>query len=354
MTYRFGIVGAGMIADIHAQAIQRLDTAKLTGVMDNGSGRGRTIAPGTNILGADDIDAFVKRDDIDIITIATPSGTHMEIALKAAAAGKHCIVEKPLDISLERIDRMIAAHEQAGTLLAGIFNSRYSEVPQLLKQTVEAERFGQLTFASALGPWWRDDAYYDDSNWKGTWALDGGGALMNQGIHSIDMLQWLVGSSVKRLSGYTATLAHKQIEVEDTGSASLEFANGVLGTIACTTSMWPGHFRTITLAGTQGSAVLADNNLLFWQFQQETAEDDEIRAKNLALPGSGIGASNPSAGVTADGHLAIFKDFLECLQHEHTPIVDGYEARKAVEIILAVYQSSRDQGQSIKLPLKEL
>ena len=354
MTYRFGIVGAGMIADIHAQAIKQLDNVKLTGVMDNGSGRGLTIAPGTDTLGAGDIDVFVKRDDIDIITIATPSGTHMEIALQAAAAGKHCIVEKPLDITLQRIDSMIAAHEQAGTLLAGIFNSRYSDVPQLLKQAVDSGRFGQLTFASALGPWWRDDGYYDSSNWKGSWALDGGGALMNQGIHSIDMLQWLVGSPIKRLSGYIATLAHQQIEVEDTGSASLEFANGALGTIACTTSMWPGHFRTITLAGTQGTAVLADNNLLFWQFQQKTAEDDEIRAKYLTLPGAGIGASNPSAGVTADGHLAIFKDFLRCLQHGNTPIVDGHEARKAVEIILAIYQSSRAQGHSMTLPLNAL
>lgn len=350
---RFGIVGYGMIADIHAQAIQQLTGAELTAVMDNGSGRGQAMAPDTSTLGANDIDVFIQRDDIDIITIATPSGTHMEIAVKAAEAGKHCIVEKPLDITLERIDRMIAAHERAGTLLAGIFNSRYSEVPQLIKRAVETGRFDKITFASALGPWWRDDAYYDSSNWKGTWALDGGGALMNQGIHSIDMLQWLVGSPVERLSGNIATLAHNQIEVEDTGSASLAFANGALGTIACTTSMWPGHFRTITLAGTQGTAVLADNNLLFWQFQQETAEDDEIRAQYLALPGAGIGASNPSAGVTPDGHLVIFQDFLDCLQHGRAPVVDGHEARKAVEVILAIYQSSRQAGYSLTLPINQ-
>lgn len=352
MSYRFGIVGAGMIAPIHAEAIKQLPNAELTGVMDNGSGRGQSVAPDTDTRGADNIDEFLARDDIDIITIATPSGAHLETALKAAAAGKHCIVEKPIEISLQRIDQMIQAHEQAGTLLGGIFNSRYSEAPQLLKRTVDAGRFGRLTFASAFGPWWRDQSYYDDSDWKGTWALDGGGALMNQGIHSIDLLQWLVGSPVKRLSGHIAMLAHERVEVEDTGSASLEFANGALGTIACTTSMWPGHHRTITLAGSDGTAVLADNNLLVWQFREESAEDDDIRAKYLSLPGAGIGASNPSAGMTPDGHREIFRDFLNCLESGTKPVIDGYEARKAVEIILAVYQSGKNDGAAVTLPLK--
>jgi predicted dehydrogenase len=351
MTYRFGIVGAGMISQIHAEAIRQLPNTELTGVMDNGSGRGKTIAPDTDTSGAADLDVFLARDDIDVIAIATPSGAHMEVAVKAAQAGKHCIVEKPIEITLERIDRMIAAHDKAGTLLGGIFNSRYSAAPQLLKQTVEAGRFGRLTFAAAQGPWWREQSYYDDSDWKGTWALDGGGALMNQGIHSIDLLQWIVGSPVKRLSGYITMLAHERVEVEDTGSASLEFANGALGTIACTTSMWPGHHRTITIAGSDGTAVLADNNLLFWKFRAETAQDDEIRAKYLALPGAGVGASDPSAGITPDGHRAIFKDFLECLENGTRPVIDGHEARKAVEIILAVYRSSNQGGNAITLPV---
>jgi predicted dehydrogenase len=351
MTYRFGIIGAGMISHIHAEAIAQLPNAELRGVMDNGNGRGQSVAPGTDTTGAGDIDAFLARDDIDLITIATPSGAHMEAALKAAEAGKHCIVEKPIEITLERIDRMIEAHDRAGTLLGGIFNSRYSEAPQLLKRTVEAGRFGRLTFAAAFGPWWRDQNYYDDSDWKGTWALDGGGALMNQGIHSIDLLQWLVGSPVKSLSGHIATLAHERVEVEDTGSASLEFANGALGTLACTTSMWPGHHRTITIAGTDGTAVLADNNLLFWQFREETAQDDAIRARHLGLPGSAIGASDPSAGITADGHREIFSDFLHCLENGNRPVIDGREARKAVEIILAVYQSAGNGGKAVDLPL---
>jgi UDP-N-acetyl-2-amino-2-deoxyglucuronate dehydrogenase len=351
MSYRIGIVGAGIIARTHAAAVQLLPHARLTGVMDHGSGKGQLIAPDTDTRGADDIDVFLARDDIDVITIATPSGTHMEIAVKAAEAGKHCIVEKPLDITLERIDRMIEAHEQAGTLLGGIFNTRYSKTAQLVKQAVAAGRFGRITFASALGPWWREQSYYDASYWKGTWALDGGGALMNQGIHAIDLLQWLVGSPVRRLSSHIATLAHERIEVEDTGSASLEFAHGALGTIACTTSMWPGHHCSITLAGTDGTAVLAEGNLLFWQFRQETDEDQVIRDTYLSLPGVGTGASDPTARVTAAGHRAVFEDFLNALSHGEKPPVDGLEARKAVEIILAMYASAKSGGTPVTLPL---
>lgn len=348
MTHRFGIVGSGMIAPIHLEAIRALPGAQATGIMDNGSGRGRKIAPELDAAGSDDLDVFLSRDDIDIVTVATPSGMHCEAAVKAAAAGKHCIVEKPIDIQLHRIDEMIAAHRNAGTLLGGIFNSRYSEAAQLLKRTVQAGRFGRLTFASAVGPWWRDQSYYDSSTWKGTWALDGGGALMNQGIHSIDLLQWLVDSPVASVSGRIATLAHENVEVEDTGAASLEFENGALGTIACTTSMWPGHFRTIAIAGTDGTAVLGDSNLLVWQFREETPQDAAIRDRCLALPGPGIGASNPSAGLDCEGHKAVFAEFLTALDSGSPPPIDGSEARKAVSTILAIYESARLGGAPIR------
>ncbi len=347
MTYGIGIVGAGMIAPFHLEAIQGLPNARAVGIMDNGSGRGREIAPDLDPAGAGDIDTFLARDDVDVITIATPSGAHLDVAVKAAGAGVHCIVEKPIEVTVDRIDRLIAAHDAAGTALGGIFNTRYSASAQLLKRTVEAGRFGRLTFASSVGTWWRDPEYYSSSNWKGTWALDGGGALMNQGIHSVDLLQWLVGSPVASVSGRIATLAHPTIDVEDTGAATLEFENGALGSLACTTSMWPGHFRTLTLAGTEGTAVLADEGLLFWQFREETEDDDRIRRDMLALPGAGIGASNPSAGVDARGHRAVFADFLKALDAGESPAIDGQEARKAVAIIRAVYESSKQRGASV-------
>ena len=344
MTHRFGIVGSGMIAPLHLEAIGALPDAEVVGIMDHGSGRGQEIAPELDVTGSADLDTFLARDDIDIVSVATPSGVHHEAAVKAAAAGKHCIVEKPMEIRLDRIDGMIAAHRDAGTCLGGIFNTRYSEAAQLLKRAAESGRFGRLTFAAATGPWWRDQSYYESSDWKGTWALDGGGALMNQGIHSIDLLQWLVDAPVANVSGRIATLAHDNVEVEDTGAASLVFENGALGTIACTTSMWPGHFRTITLAGTGGTAVLGDTHLLFWQFRDETPEDDAIRDRLLALPGAGIGASDPSAGIDCLGHRAVFSEFLAALDSGEPAPIDGQEARKAVSIILAIYESARKGG----------
>lgn len=344
---RFGIIGAGMIAAIHAQALRDASGATLGGVMDRGSGKGLAIAPECPAIATDDLEAFIARDDLDAITIASPSGAHLDAALLAARYGKHCLVEKPLEVTLPRIDQVIAAHEAAGTALGGIFNTRYTDGARMLKAAVDAGRFGRLTFASAVGPWWRDQAYYDDSDWKGTWALDGGGALMNQGIHSIDLLQWLVGEQVTRVSGAIGTLAHERIEVEDTGAAQLCFESGALGTIACTTSMWPGHFRTITLAGTEGTAVLADGDLLFWQFRTETLEDNAIRQRLLRLPGAGVGASDPSAGVDSDGHRLAIEEFVGAIDRNATPAVDGHEARKAVAIIRAVYQSSASDGAAV-------
>lgn len=348
MTYRIGIVGAGMIAPIHLEAIRALPNAEPAGIMDGGSGKGRRMASDLDPTGADDLDAFVGRDDIDVVAVASPSGAHLEAALAAARAGKHCIVEKPMEITVQRIDAMIAAHAEAGTTLGGIFNSRYGRGAQLIKRAVEGGRFGRLTFASALGPWWRQPDYYASSDWKGTWRLDGGGAMMNQGIHSVDLLQWLVGSPVLSVSGRMAALAHASIEVEDTSAASIEFENGALGTIACTTSMWPGHFRTLTLAGTDGTAVLADAGLLFWRFRDEDAADEALRHELVALPGEGIGASDPSAGIDAAGHQAVFADFLGAVEAGRAPAIDGAEARKAVAIIRAIYQSAEAGGAPVR------
>ncbi len=349
MTYGIGIVGAGMIAPFHLEAIRGLPNARAVGIMDHGSGKGRRIASDLDTAGSDDLEIFLSRSDVDIVAIATPSGSHLDIAVAAAKAGKHCIVEKPIEITLPRIDEMIAAHDAAGTRLGGIFNTRYTDGAQLLKRTVEAGRFGTMTFASAVGPWWRDPGYYQSSNWKGTWEVDGGGALMNQGIHSVDLLQWLVGSPVASVSGRISTTAHPYIEVEDTSAATIQFENGVLGTVACTTSMWPGHFRTITLSGTEGTVVLADEGLLFWRFRDETEEDQAIRDALLSLPSDGVGASNPAAGVDARGHQAVFADFLRALESGETPPIDGAEARKAVAIIRAIYESAEAGGAPVSV-----
>ena len=347
-TYGFGVIGAGMIGAYHADAVRALPNARLVAICDHLSEAAGRLGQRCGCSGMCDIERFLSRDDIDVVTVATPSGTHADIAIAAARHGKHCIVEKPLDITLEKIDRMIEAHEKAGTTLGGIFNFRFSETTKIFKRAVEQGRFGRLTFGMAYGPWWRDQEYYDKGGWRGTWALDGGGALMNQGIHTIDLLQYLMGP-VKRVMAMCSTLAHERIEVEDTGVATVEFANGALGTIACTTSMWPGHFRVVEIAGTDGTVAMADQNYFFWQFRRETSEDDEIRRKYLQFPAVSVGAANPSAGMTADNHRMNFAEFLQALDENRKPAIDGAEARKAVQIILAIYESAKHGGKPVEL-----
>jgi len=338
--YGLGVVGAGMIGNWHAEAIKLLPNAELVAVCDQVPEAAEAFASQHICSSHTDLKKFLNDDRIDVITVATPSGLHQEIAIAAAQAGKHCIVEKPIEITLPRIDAVIEAHDKAGTSVGGIFNMRYAPASKLLKQAVDAGRFGRLTFGMAYGPWWRTQEYYDQGGWRGTMEIDGGGSLMNQGIHTIDMLQWLMGP-VKQVQAYAKTLVHERIDVEDTASAAIEFANGALGTIACTTSMWPGHFRIVEIAGDQGTVALADANFFFWQFAKETEEDERIRKAHLEFPTVSMGASNPSAGFTAEGHRANFADFLEALDEGREPPISGREARRSVATILAIYESAK-------------
>lgn len=347
--YGFGVIGTGMIGEYHAQAIEGLGNARLVAVCDQVAPKVKDFAAKHKCEAFTDFNEMLKRDEIDIVTISTPSGAHMEPAIAAAQAGKHALVEKPIEVTLERIDRILEAHDKAGTAVGGLFNGRFTEPASLLRRAVDQGRFGRMTFAMAYGPWWRDQSYYDEGGWKGTQQFDGGGALMNQGIHTIDLLQWLAGP-VAGVQAYTDTLAHDNIEVEDTGAAVLRFANGALGTIACATSMWPGHFRMVEIAGDKGTVALADSKFLFWQFAEETPEDQKIREEFVEFPSVSVGASSPSSGLTPDGHRANIKEFIEALEAGREPLISGPEARKSVEIILAIYRSAR-QGQAVELPL---
>lgn len=350
-TYGIGVIGAGFIGEFHAQAVQQLPNARLLAGCarsDKSVARFAGKFPQARIYR--DYKDLLRDPNIDIVTIATPSGAHMEPAIEAAKAGKHVIVEKPIEITLDRIDRILEAHDKAGTKVGGIFNSRFTETAHMFKTAVQQGRFGRLTFGMAYGPWWRDQSYYDEGGWKGTVQYDGGGALMNQGIHTVDLLQWLMGP-VKSVQAFAATLAHKRIEVEDTGSAAVEFASGALGTIACTTSIWPGHFRIVEVAGDEGSVAMADNAFFFWKFRKETEADEQIRKEKVAFPAASTGASSPGAGLSAEGHRRNIEEFIEALEHGRPPMVDGKEARKGVEIILAIYQSAR-RRKVVDLPLQ--
>jgi UDP-N-acetyl-2-amino-2-deoxyglucuronate dehydrogenase len=337
-TWNFGIIGAGLIADFHAKAIQSLRNARLLGICGTNSQKVRILAEKYGCKAYSGYEEMLRSGEIDIVTITTPSGAHMEPAIEAARCGKHVICEKPLEISLNRIDRMIDSHSKAGTKLGGIFNYRFNDNLKYLKNAVEKGRFGTITYASVHVPWWRNESYYKDS-WHGTLKLDGGGALMNQAIHMIDILQYLMGP-VESLQAYTATLAH-QIEVEDTATAILKFRNNALGMIYGSTASFPGQFRRLEITGTKGTVVVVENSFKIWQFADQTEEDTEIFNRFNQIEGGG-GVSDPAA-IQFEPHARNIAAFIESIESGLPFEIDGQEARKAVEIILAIYSSAKEK-----------
>jgi len=337
-TWNMGIVGAGLIADFHARAIADLPNARLIGCCDKLPDRAEKLAGKYGAKAFEDYEQMVRSDEIDIVTIATPSGFHLEPTTAAAQANKHVICEKPLEVTLERIDAMIEAHDKAGTRLGGIFPYRFNDSQAVLREAINSGRFGTISYAGIYVPWWRTDEYYKDS-WHGTWKLDGGGALMNQSIHMVDMLCDVM-PPIESLCAYTATIAHPQIETEDTAVASLRFTNGALGVIYGTTASWPGQFRRFEITGSRGTVIQLEDSFTVWQFADEGPQDEEIRKKFGGITGGG-GVADPAA-ITHDNHTRNFKAFLDALETGQDFWIDGAEARKAVEVILAVYKSAKE------------
>jgi len=336
--WNFGIIGAGLIADFHAKAIQNITNAKLTGICGTNQEKVKKLAGKYNCRIFNSYSEMLRSGEIDIVTIATPSGAHMEPAIEAARFGKHVICEKPLEISLDRIDRMIEAHDASGTKLGGIFNYRYNDTLKHLKSAVDNGRFGTITFAAIYVPWWRNEDYYKGS-WHGTMKLDGGGALINQSIHMIDILQHLVGP-VDSLQAYTATLGHS-IEAEDTAAAVLKFKNNALGVIYGSTASFPGQFRRIEITGTKGTVIQAENSFKVWQFADQTETDNEIFDKFSQIEGGG-GVSDPGA-IPFEPHARNIAAFIDSIESGNEFEINGHEARKAVEIVLAVYKSASEK-----------
>jgi len=336
--WNFGIIGAGMIADFHAKAIQHLPNATLIGVCGSNQEKVRKLAEKYQCKAFTDYDEMLDCDDIEIVTIATPSGAHMDPAIASARRGKHVLCEKPLEISLERIDQMIEAHAKAGTSLGGIFNYRFDEAIKPLKAAVDSGRFGVITCASVHVPWWRSDAYYK-SSWRGTTGLDGGGALMNQSIHMIDLLQYLLGP-IESLQAYTATLGHS-IEVEDTATAILQFQSKALGMIHGSTASFPGQYRRIEIMGTKGTAILEESSFKVWEFADQTEADRTMRDQ-FSKAQSGGGVSDPSA-ISFELHAKNIAGFIEAIEGRRPFEIDGREARKAVEIVLAIYRAAKER-----------
>jgi len=346
MTIRFGMVGCGMISNFHARAINDSKDAQLIGAFSRSVEKTTEFAEKHGCRVFKTLDEMLHDPEIDAITICSPSGAHLEPALAAAACGKHIIVEKPLEITTERCDMIIRAAQSANVKLGVTFQSRFHESSQLLKAAVDGGRFGTITLGDAYVKWFRTQQYYDSGAWRGTWALDGGGALMNQAIHSVDLLLWLMGP-VAEVNARTATMTHQRIEVEDVAIANLLFKNGSLGVIEATTTAFPGSLKRIEICGSGGMAILEEEDLKQWTFASETPEDEAIRARMAGKTKTGGGAGDPAA-IGHHGHTMLFNEFTAAILEDRVPLIDGKEGRRSVELIQAIYESAKT-GQTIKL-----
>jgi UDP-N-acetyl-2-amino-2-deoxyglucuronate dehydrogenase len=334
----FAIVGTGMIAGYHADAIAQTAGARLVGVVSRSPEKGRSFAARHGIpLIASSVEELAARQDVQVVNVTTPSGAHLEPALAAIAAGKHVIIEKPLETTPERADQIIVAARERGVKLAGIFQGRFGAGAQRLKAALDAGRFGRLVLASAYVKWYRSPEYYQ-TPWKGRWGLDGGGALMNQAIHGVDLLQWCAGLPT-HVTAWMTRRVHVGIEADDTTVASLRFPGGALGTIEATTATWPGWSRRIELCGEHGAACLEDDHIARWDFARPEPEDEGVRsAPRDAALGSGAGAAG---GISLAGHLLQIRDFVAAVREDRAPTIDGAEARKAVALVHAIYESAK-------------
>ncbi|AWT60163.1 MAG: Myo-inositol 2-dehydrogenase [Candidatus Moanabacter tarae] len=341
----FAIVGTGGIAAIYLDAIRQVPGADLRAVYNRSLKKAEEFVLDSSVEVEVSFDALLERDDIDVVCVTTPSGAHSEVAIPAMEAGKHVLCEKPLEVTVEKVDQIIETAEITGCILAVVFQSRFSPEARLLKEAINMGRFGRLTLCSAYIKWWRDDAYYSSADWRGTWKLDGGGALMNQGIHYVDLLQWLVGMP-ESVFAYCATLSHDDVEVEDTAVVSMRYPGGALGVIESSTSSYPGFERRIEIVGDKGSVVLEDNRIESWHFSEEFPEDERIRLDDPKVDISG-GTSDPRA-ISTEGHRLQIMDLVDAIREKRAPTISGSEGRKAVQVVQAVYESAW-KGEAVEL-----
>ncbi len=343
----FAVVGLGM-GRHHCRAVQMAPGARLVAVCDVDEARLQPAARDFACRAYTDFDALLADPEVQVVNIATPSGLHAQMGIQAAAAGKHLIVEKPADIVPARIDALMDAGRRHGVRIGGIFQSRLDPLNLRIRQAIQAGRLGSIYGVHGHLPWYRLQDYYEGAHgsWKGTWGMDGGGSLMNQGVHTVDLLQWLVGR-VESVMGMFGIFGH-QIEAEDQTCALLRFANGAIGTLYTTTACYPGYDQQITIYGARGSVLKQEGLLRGWKMMDDPdgTEEQEL----LSFYGekkAGTGSSDPMA-VSFDGHTQIICDMVAAVREGRDPMIGLDSARHAVEIITAIYESGRT-GREVKV-----
>jgi predicted dehydrogenase len=335
---RFGVIGAGTIAAFHGKAIRAVEGAELTAVYDSVPERAAAFAAAEGIAAYSSLEDFLAKAPIDAVTVATPTGLHAAVAIPAARAGKHVLCEKPLDTTVAKAQSIIDACREAGVILSPVFQYRFGEGAMTMRRAIEAGRFGRILFVSGRIKWWRSQQYYDSGAWRGTWEFDGGGCLMNQSIHTIDLMLHF-GGAPEEVFGYTSTRTHTGIEVEDNACAAIRFRSGALGVIESSTSCAPGLPLRIEVSGERGTASLEGDSVSGWQFADSDPLDEVVRAgmKGRSL---GDGASDPK-GISIEGHQRQIADLVAAIRGGGKPFVDGAEARLPVELVCGIYESMR-------------
>jgi UDP-N-acetyl-2-amino-2-deoxyglucuronate dehydrogenase len=335
MVTRVGILGAGNISDTHARAAQEIPGVEVAAVYGTNAEKTSALARRTGAVAHEDLASFLDHRPMDIVAIGSPSGLHAEQATAAVRRGLHVLVEKPLDITAARVDALITESSDAQVQVGVFFQDRLRPDIVRIKKVVSEQRLGTPVLASGRVKWYRPPDYYAKSRWRGTWALDGGGALMNQGIHTVDLLLWLFGP-VAHVTARTATRVHK-IEVEDTAVALIEFENGALGTLEAATSIYPGFARRLELTGSEGTLILEDDRLT--SLALKSSSPDGTGGDAGADP-----ANSSTSPVVADAsaHRRVIEDFIDAIRTGRPPACDAREGRKSIELVEAIYRSARE------------
>lgn len=345
---KYALIGCGRIARNHMKAAinNKLEIVAVCDVktdsmesllVESGLGMDKNIKKYT------DYKTMIEENEITFISIATESGMHAEIAMYCIEHGIHVLIEKPITMNLEDADRIIELSEKKGIKVAVCHQNRFNIAVQKMRDALEKGRFGKLSHGSIHVRWNRNKSYYDQAPWRGTWGQDGG-ALMNQCIHGIDLLRWMMGDEIESVYGVTRQQFHHYLEAEDVGMAVIKFKNGAIGTIEGTTNVYPKNLEeTLYLFGENGTVKLggkSTNNIDIWDFSDET-EDDQINK----------GLQEATSNVYGNGHTSMFADVIDAIENDRKPYVDAYDGRRALELVLAIYKSQRENS-VVEFPLK--
>ena len=338
---KLGLIGCGRISKNHLDAVSQIPEAEFVAVCDCISDKAQKVAAEYGITKIyTDHHEMLKNEELDLVSICTPSGMHPQMGIDVANAKVNVLTEKPMAINIEAADRLIKACDDNHVKLFVVKQNRLNSTMQLLKRAIEKNRFGRIYMAQANVFWQRPQAYYDAEKWRGTWEFDGG-AYMNQASHYVDAIYWLLGN-VDSVSAFTATMARK-IEAEDTGSAILQFRSGIIASINVTMLTYPKNFEgSITIIGEKGTVKVggvAVNKIEKWEFD-EYDDDDRIAMDSNYVP----------PNVYGFGHNPYYRNVADVLLGKAEPSTDGRDGRKSVEIIQAIYRSAKT-GKKVSLPL---